>query len=130
MARGVRLALEKGKTGERYILGGENTTWQHVIERLSTRLAAKPPRTQVSFGIAKKFADFNEFLAKLRKNSDARILRSRLDAMQAAQHVDDSKARRELQYSSRPLDETLTDTVNWFKLNGYVKPPKKGWKSA
>ncbi len=130
VAQGVRLALEKGKTGERYILGGENTTWQHVIEQLSHRLAAKPPKVKVSFGLAKKFADFNEFLVKLRKKDDANILRSRLDAMDFCQHVDDGKARRDLNYTSRPLEETLADTVNWFKLNGYVKPPKKGWKSA
>lgn len=115
-ARGLRLGFEKGKVGEKYLIGGENITYTGFLTKLGEITGKKPPKLVTPKFLLKPTAIIME---KLMKNPP-------LDwgtALMAGYHwyYDDSKARRELGHTSRPLNESIKDAVNWFKDNGYIK---------
>jgi len=120
-AAGHLLVAEKGKAGERYLLGAENLTLKELLEMIAeiTGLSApgmKIPHT-VALGVAYVDTAFSRLLGK-----EPQIP---VEGVKIAQHkmfVDCSRARHELGFAPGPVVAALQRAVRWYQANGYVKP--------
>ena len=120
-AAGHLLVAEKGKAGERYLLGAENLTLKELLEMIAeiTGLSApgmKIPHT-VALGVAYVDTAFSRLLGK-----EPQIP---VEGVKIAQHkmfVDCSRARQELGFAPGPVVAALQRAVRWYQANGYVKP--------
>lgn len=110
VARGHLLAFEKGEPGGRYILGGENCTVDRFFETLGRVLGKRPPRFHLPRGLLSGVAWFEEARARLTRR-DPRITRAEVATYRHHWAYDDSRARRELGYLGRSLEEGLRATV-------------------
>jgi dihydroflavonol-4-reductase len=122
VAAGHVLAAEKGRIGERYILGAAdgNLTMKQAFEHLG-RITGRPaPRFQVPYGVALAAAHVDELLAKLTgKPPKAPLAGVRMAANKM--WFNPAKAIRELGLPQTNPVQALADAVTWFEQNGYVK---------
>jgi dihydroflavonol-4-reductase len=119
VAAGHLLAAERGRVGERYILGGQNLTLVEIFERLGRLTGIRPPRLKVSVGLVLPIAWGCERLAAV----TGRPPRVALDAVRMARKTmffDPGKAVRELGLPQSPVDGALKAAVGWFRTNGYA----------
>jgi dihydroflavonol-4-reductase len=118
-AEGHLLAAERGRVGERYILGCHNLTLQQILERLAAISGRKAPRVRIPYAVA--------YLAGLTStgwaNLTGREPRAPLDAVKMARKkmfVSSEKAKRELGWNPSPVNGAFERAVEWFGANGYV----------
>jgi dihydroflavonol-4-reductase len=119
-ARGHLAALEKGKSGERYILGGENLTLKQILDKLGAITGLPSPTIRVPYFVALATGVVDEVVT-------GRILgrepRATIDAVRMGRKkmfVSSAKAERELGWKIVPVDDALARAAEWFKANGYV----------
>jgi dihydroflavonol-4-reductase len=120
-ALGHLLAAERGRIGERYILGGRNMTLKETLDALSRATGRHAPRIRLPHSVA--------LAAGIVENAFSRALGREpqipLEGVRMARHkmfVDGSKAVRELGYQSGDVDAALARAVQWYEANGYVAP--------
>ncbi len=118
-SEGHLLALERGRPGERYILGCENLTLEQILTRLAGISGGKAPRWRIPYAVA--------YMAGLASTGWANLTgmepRAPLDAVKMARKkmfVSPDKAKRELGFNPGPVDGALQRAVDWFRANGYV----------
>ncbi|HTA70581.1 MAG TPA: hopanoid-associated sugar epimerase [Bryobacteraceae bacterium] len=118
-SEGHVLALERGRPGERYILGCENLTLEQILTRLAGISGGKAPSWRIPYAIA--------YMAGLASTGWANLTgvepRAPLDAVKMARKkmfVSPDKAKRELGFNPGPVDGALKRAVDWFRANGYV----------
>jgi hopanoid-associated sugar epimerase len=120
VAWGHLLALEKGRSGDRYILGNQNLSLKQLLEQLSQITNLPAPQISVPSWIPLTVAWIDEkILSPLGKTPTVPI-----DGVRMAQqpmYYDASKAIRELGLPQSPLNIALKDAVDWFMSNGYVE---------
>ncbi len=117
-AEGHLLACERGRDGERYILGCENLTLKEILDRLA-RISGRPaPKFRIPYPAA--------YAAGLVCTGWARLAGGpplvALEAVRMARKkmfVSGAKAQRELGFAPRPVDGALERAVAWFRANGY-----------
>ncbi|MFB2968894.1 hopanoid-associated sugar epimerase [Aerosakkonema sp. BLCC-F183] len=113
---GHLLALEKGKTGDRYILGNQNFTLKEILDKLAEITGIPAPQKTVPAWLPLSVAWIDEnILAPLGKAPSVP-----LDGVRMAQqtmYYDPSKAVRELGLPQTPIETALKDAVDWFKNN-------------
>ncbi len=120
VASGHLAALNRGRIGERYILGGENVLLADMLAEIARLVGRPPPSLKLPRSLIYPIAYGAEFMAKLRGVEPFVTL----DGLRMARHhmfFDDSKARRELGYGSRPYRDGLSDAVAWFRSHGALK---------
>ena len=114
VAEGHLLAAERGRVGERYILGDRNMTLREILETLA-RLTGRPaPRFRIPYAVAYGFAVFDTFLSR----RTGRPPTAPLDAVKMARYkmfVTSAKAERELGYRPGSAEEALERAVRWFE---------------
>jgi dihydroflavonol-4-reductase len=119
-ARGHIAALEKGKSGERYILGGEDLTLKQILDRLGriTGLASPKIKLPYFFALATGVVD-EVFTGRLLKREP----RATIDTVRMGRKkmfASSDKAERELGWKIVPVEDALRRAVDWFQDNGYV----------
>jgi len=120
VARGHVLALERGRTGERYILGNRNLTLKELLDILAKLTGLKAPGVRVPHILPLAVAYVDEgVLSRLGKRPGVSIYAVRMS--QKAMYYDSSKAIRELGLPQSPIDAALEAAIRWFKENEYVK---------
>jgi dihydroflavonol-4-reductase len=120
VAEGHLLAMEKGRAGERYILGYRNLTLKEILEMLA-RISGRPaPRVRLPRPLALGLAAVSTGLSALTKRPP-RVPWEGVRMSGKRMFFDASKAVRELGLPQRPIEEALTKAVSWFRENGYVK---------
>jgi dihydroflavonol-4-reductase len=107
-AQGHLLAADKGVPGERYILGGDNLSWPELIDRVAAVSGHRHPVLVLPTETAR--------VAQIR---EAMKLPSAMPAegfglMSKDWRFSSEKAKRELGYTARPIDETVRETVEWY----------------
>jgi dihydroflavonol-4-reductase len=123
VADGHLAALHRGRIGERYILGGENVTLRQVLTEIAWIVGGRPPLMKLPRAALYPIAYGAEFAARF----TGREPFATVDGLRMARyrmHFDDSKARHELGYTSRPYRDGLVEAVDWFARAGYMKPPR------
>lgn len=120
VAWGHLLALHKGKSGERYILGNQNLSLKEVLDILADITSIPAPQQSIPAWIPLTVAWVDEkILARLGKKPSVP-----LDGVRMAKHsmyYDASKAVRELKIPQTPIHIALKDAVEWFISHGYAK---------
>ncbi len=120
VATGHLLACERGRTGERYILGGENLTLHEIFGKLEALTGKPAPKVRIPYAVA--------YAAGMASTGWAAVTgkapRAPLDGVRMARKkmwVRHDKAARELGYSARPAVEALRCAAEWFQANGYCE---------
>lgn len=120
VATGHVLAMDKGRIGERYILGGENVTFTQMFEILSELTGLAPPGKTLSPGLVELAGRLAELGARFGGGEPQLTYRLARDYASAHAWVTSEKAERELGYTHRPARETLARSVKWYLERGYV----------
>ncbi len=107
VAAGHLLAAERGRAGERYILGGENLRWSEVIERVAALSGVRQPLLVLPPEVA-------GFAGALHRTGIRFGILEGMRLMAPDWRYSSAKARRELGYRPRPAKETLKRTVDWY----------------
>jgi dihydroflavonol-4-reductase len=119
VALGHLAADEKGKVGQRYILGGTNLNLSTLLQKLSNITGRPMPGKRVPYWVALGFSFFSEGLANITgKPPAAPITGVRLAG--SPMLFDNSRATRELGVQFRSLTESLIDEIDWFHQQGYL----------
>ena len=113
-ASGVVLAAERGRSGERYLLSGENVTVSQLLEQAASIAGVRAPRFTPPTMLLQVLVRLLELVSSIR-GKPAPLTREVLQVIGRYAWYDSSKARAELGWSSRPLSETLADTISWLR---------------
>jgi dihydroflavonol-4-reductase len=119
-ARGHILAAEKGRIGEKYILGNKNLTLREIFSHLEEISGLSAPKVRLPYIPILLAAYVNEALSRLTGREPLIPLNGVLMARKLM-FFDSSKAIRELGLPQTPVTEALTKAVAWFRTNGYIK---------
>lgn len=114
VAIGHVLALEQGRTGECYILGGEDMTTQTLLGLVAEAAGRKPPRIKLPIASLYPLAACSELLARV-AGIEPIVTRDVLAMARKKMFFSSDKARRELGYAPRPAREAVVDAVAWFR---------------
>lgn len=121
VAAGMIRAAEKGRVGERYILGNWNTTQKELNEVIARVAAVRPPLAPVPFTLARYGSKLGEWAFRTILRRPAPIPAFFVEVLRQMQHYDCSKAIRELEYPRTPVERAIKDALTWFRQNGYLK---------
>lgn len=113
-ASGVLLVAERGKSGQRYLLNGENVTTNQLLEQAASIAGVRAPHFTPPTAVLRVLVGLLEFVSSIR-GKPAPLTREVLQVIGRYAWYDTSKARAELGWSSRPLSETLADTIRWLR---------------
>ncbi len=118
VAEGHLAACERGRAGERYILGAENLTLQQIFDVLEEISGRKAPKLRIPYVVAYAAGVVSTAWAGVTGQEP----RAPLDGVRMARKkmwVRHAKAARELGYAPAPARAALVRAVEWFKANGY-----------
>lgn len=119
-AQGHVLAAEKGRVGERYILGGRNVTLKQMFDLLASVTEVASPKMKVPHWVAEAYARAENFWSI---NLAGREPDVPLESVKMARHkmwFDASKAVRELDLPQSSIERALERAVKWFREHGYI----------
>jgi dihydroflavonol-4-reductase len=119
VAAGHLAALRRGRIGERYILGGENVLLSRMLTDIAELVGRRPPRLRFPRHAIWPLAIGAEAVARI-TGREPFVTRDALRMAAYRMFFDDTKARRELGYTSRPYREALADAIAWFGEAGYI----------
>jgi dihydroflavonol-4-reductase len=122
VAAGQILAAEKGRVGERYILGNVNLSLGSLLAELQRLTGLSMPRTRVPYALALVSALVSEGISNVTKKPPVAPLTG-VRLARTSMAFDSSKARGELGWSCRMLDESLRDAVGWMSGRGLLRRP-------
>jgi dihydroflavonol-4-reductase len=120
VAAGHLLAAEKGRVGERYILGGRNMTLKQILDALSAITGRPAPRLRLPHAVALAAGYADEWFARL----TGREPQIPVDGVKMSRHrmfVASNKAEKELGYKPSSVEEALERAVRWYEEGGYVR---------
>ena len=119
-ARGHVQALEKGRSGERYILGGENLTLKQILDRLAAITSLPSPTVKLPYIFALAAGVVDEMVTGRLLGREPRATIDAVRMGRKMMFVTSAKAERELGWRTVPVDNALRRSVDWFRGNGYV----------
>jgi dihydroflavonol-4-reductase len=117
VAAGHILAMQKGRSGERYILSGENVKLVDFFEILGKISGKKPPGIKLPRPLAIGMAAMFELAAGITKSEPLATVQAMKSITNRYGFYSCARAGKELSYKPRPLDQTLRSTVEWFEKN-------------
>lgn len=120
VAKGHILALEKGRIGERYILGNKNLTLKEILIILEGISSIKAPRFRIPIWFALCVAYIDEFISGNVLRRRPKVPLAGVKTSRKFRYFDCSKAIQELGLPQTPVEEALGKAVKWFRQNGYI----------
>ena len=118
VARGHLLALERGRAGERYILGGENLTLGEAFAIAARRAGRPAPRLRIPYPVALGAARAATAIGRLRGREPELLNLDEVRLARTPLLFSSAKAQRELGYAPRGAAETIGAAVDWFLTQG------------
>jgi dihydroflavonol-4-reductase len=119
-ARGHIAALEKGRSGERYILGGENLTLKQILDNLAAITGLPSPTIKVPYLVALATGIIDELITGRLLGREPRATIDAVRMGRKKMFVTSGKAERELEWKIVPVENALRRAADWFQANGYV----------
>src|SRR6202142_385094 len=119
-ARGHVAALEKGKSGERYILGGENLTLKQILDKLAVITGLPSPSIKVPYVVALATGVVDQVFTGYIRNREPRATIDAVRMGRKKMFVSSGKAERDLGWKIVPVDGALRRAVEGFQANGFV----------
>jgi len=120
VARGHILAAQKGRVGERYILGNENLSLRDYFRLLAEVSGIEPPRWEMPYPVVIALGYAYQLVASFTKRPPV-VTAPAVRVGSKYAYFDCSKAVNQLGLPQTPIKTTIEKAVNWFRENGYVK---------
>ncbi len=121
VAAGHLLALERGAVGERYILGGVNLELKAILSEVASLTGRRPPKIRILPGLVFPIACLAEICARVNPSYDPMVTVTGVRLARKKMYFSAAKAERELGFRPRPVRAALSDAIEWFRSNGYIK---------
>ncbi len=119
VVRGAMLAERMATRGKRYLLAGHWLSVREIAELVAQVTGRRPPLFTVPMQLAEMSAVPMGWLARLR-GSHPIYTRVTLHALRSNRRISRDRAEQDLGYTSRPMAETVRDTIGWFAAHGYI----------
>jgi dihydroflavonol-4-reductase len=119
-ARGHIAALERGKPGERYILGGENLTLKQILDKLGKITGLPSPKIKLPYLVAFAAGVVDEAITGRILKREPRATVDTVRMGKKKMFASSDKAERELGWKIVPVEDALRRAVDWFRANRYV----------
>ncbi len=119
VVQGHIAAATNGKSGERYILGGENLTHKEVFTRTAKILQTRPPMLKAPIPLVKALAKICDVIGDISQR-EPWITSDLISGVGKFNWYSSEKARRELSYTSSPIDATIRETYEWYKEHNMI----------
>ncbi|MCU1304659.1 MAG: NAD-dependent epimerase/dehydratase [Candidatus Sulfotelmatobacter sp.] len=119
-ARAHIAAMEKGKSGERYILGGENLTLKQILDKLGAISGLPSPTLKLPYLVAYVAGAVDEMYSGRLLGREPRATVEAVRMGKKKMWASSDKAERELGWKKIPIDDALRRAVQWFRSNGYA----------
>ncbi|MGB8830941.1 MAG: hopanoid-associated sugar epimerase [Candidatus Sulfotelmatobacter sp.] len=119
-ALGHIAAMEKGKTGERYILGGEDLTLKQILDKLSAISGLPSPAVKLPYFVAYAAGFVDENISGRLLGREPRATVETVRMGKKKMWASSAKAERDLGWKTMPADNALRRAVEWFRANAYV----------
>ena len=119
VAAGHLLAAEKGRIGERYILGGRNMTLKQILDALAAIAGLSAPRIRLPHAVALMAGYADEMFSRVL----GREPQIPVEGVKMSRHkmfVESDKAQRELGYKPTKVEAALERAVRWYEERGYI----------
>ena len=113
-------AMEKGKSGERYILGGENLTLKQILDKLGAISGLPSPNIKLPYFVAFAAGFFDENVSGRLLGREPRATVETVRMGKKKMWASSAKAERELGWKILPADDALRRAVEWFRSNAYA----------
>jgi len=120
VAQGHVAALEKGRSGERYILGGQNLTLKQILDQLASITGLPSPRVRLPYAVALGFGVVDTLFEGIVLRREPRASLDSVRMGRKKMFVSSSKAERELGWRVLTAEPALRRAVAWFRENGYA----------
>jgi dihydroflavonol-4-reductase len=120
VAEGHFAAFERGRIGERYVLGGQNATLADILATVAGAVGRRPPRIRIPRQALMPFAHVTEAVARV-TGREPMLTRDGLRMSKNKMFFSSAKAEAELGYRARPYREGITDAIEWFRRAGYLR---------
>ncbi|MFP4136061.1 MAG: NAD-dependent epimerase/dehydratase family protein [Candidatus Acetothermia bacterium] len=121
VAEGHVLAMEKGESGKRYVLGNRNTNLSEVLQQLHRITGLPGPRFRIPYPLALTAAWVDEFFEGFLLNRRPRIPIASIQSTRVDERIDLTPWLDELGVPKTPMAKSLKKAVDWFLDNGYVE---------
>lgn len=121
VATGHRLAMEKGRPGERYILGNQNVTVAQILASVSNLTGVPPPKMAIPYPAALVASFFAELVMTRVLGRPSMISVASARFMRRKLHASNEKAVRELGLTVAPIEECFKKAIRWFHEYGYIR---------
>ena len=118
VAAGHLLALEKGRIGERYILGGQDVLLGDMLREIARQTGRSPPKLRLPRRLIFPIAYAAEAVAYF-TDREPFVTTAGLRLAKDRMFFTSAKAERELSYRARPYGEAIAEAIAWFRQNGY-----------
>jgi dihydroflavonol-4-reductase len=119
-ARGHVAALEKGKSGERYILGGENLTLKQILDKLGAISGLPSPKIKLPYFVAYIAGAVDQTVSGRLLGSEPRATIETVRMGKKKMWASSDKAERELGWKIVPAEDALRRAVEWFRAQHYA----------
>jgi dihydroflavonol-4-reductase len=114
-------AIDKGRKGEKYLLAGQWRSIKDVSGLISKSTGKKTVKTEMPFWVARVGLPFITLYSKITGAEPLYTGESLTIIIHGNKNISNEKARRELGFNPRPLEQTIADCMKWFGENGYLK---------
>jgi len=120
VARAHVLALERGRPGSRYLVGGENLSLAEIWELIARSAGLRPPSARMPYAVAAAAAWVDEARCRLWPSAQPRVPLEGVRMGRQRMYVRSDRARTELGFAPGPVDEAVGRSVAWYRDHGYV----------
>lgn len=121
VAAGMIRAAERGRVGERYILGNWNTTQKELNALIARVAGVRAPLAAVPFELARVGSKLGDWAFRTILRKPAPVPGFFVEMLRHMQQYDCAKGIRELDYPRNPVETAIRDGLTWFRENGYLK---------
>ena len=119
VARGMIAAWQRGRRGERYILGGHDLSYRAMMEMAAKVAGVAPPRIRLPFALARLVGLWGDFVEK--RGGDPLVNSTQVRySFTDRTKFSSAKAQRELGYTISPLEDAMRDAYAWFRAHGML----------
>jgi dihydroflavonol-4-reductase len=121
VAAGHLLALERGRIGERYILGGHNLALGEILGQIARLVGRRPPRIRLPAAALLPVAMLAEAIARRARRGEPLVTRDGVRLARKRMYFSSAKAERALGYRARPAETALRDAIDWYRARGDLR---------
>jgi len=120
VARAHVAALTRGRSGRRYILGGENLTFKQILDKMSAITGIPSPTVKIPFAVAATYAFFEEWITGRIRGREPRATLEEVRMGRKKMFASSAHAQQELGFRIVPVYPAMRAAIEWFRANGYA----------